>query len=76
MTGSVVRCLLSFIAISIFSVAAQASDQIDEIVVTSSRALTSLIKIADNGSNEDGAYDYGAQRRKSYNSQFSGRRHG
>ena len=44
MTGRDVRCFLSIIAISVSSVVAQASDQIDEIVVTSSRAPTSLIK--------------------------------
>ncbi len=43
MTGRDARCLLSVIAIFVLPVAAQASDPIDEIVVTSSRAPTSLI---------------------------------
>lgn len=41
---NIIQCLVSIIAISVFSVMAQASDQIDEIVVTSSRAPTSLIE--------------------------------
>ena len=44
MTGRDARCLLSVIAIFVLPVTAQASDPIDEIVVTSSRAPTSLIK--------------------------------